>query len=126
MQLGFTRTGDPILFIAQVRAQLQENDLYFSDRGVGVTAEQLALLEPVQVFAEPIPAGICFPPESTDMSPCPLADLRRKAWAAEARVRVRHGESIWGVQEASKLLARGSRSIASRHLTPGGEASIQW
>jgi hypothetical protein len=58
VQLGFTRTGDPILFIAQVRAQLQENDLYFSDRGVGVTAEQLALLEPVQVFAEPIPAGV--------------------------------------------------------------------
>ncbi len=57
VQLGYNKSGDPILFIAQVRAALDENDLFFSDRGVGVTREQLALLEPAQVFAEPIPAG---------------------------------------------------------------------
>ena len=45
VQLGYTRTADPILFIGQVRAQLAENDLWFSDRGVGVTRDQLALLE---------------------------------------------------------------------------------
>ena len=45
VQLGYTKTGDPILFIGQVRGSLTENDLFFSDRGVGITREQLALLE---------------------------------------------------------------------------------
>jgi hypothetical protein len=57
VQLGYTRTADPILFIGQVRAQLAENDLWFSDRGVGIKRDQLALLEPLQVFAEPAEAG---------------------------------------------------------------------
>jgi hypothetical protein len=57
VQLGYTRNGDAILFIAQVRAELAENDLYFSDRGVGITRDQLALLEPLQIFAEPPPVG---------------------------------------------------------------------
>lgn len=57
VQLGYTRSGDPILFIAQIRAQLDENDLFFSDKGVGVSRDQLALLEPVQVYAEPPPEG---------------------------------------------------------------------
>jgi hypothetical protein len=57
VQLGYTKSGDPIVFIGQVRAQLAENDLFFSDRGVGIGREQLALLEPAQVYAEPIPAG---------------------------------------------------------------------
>jgi hypothetical protein len=57
VQLGYTRTGDAILFIAQVRAQLQENDLFFSERGVSIERDQLALLEQVQIFAEPTPAG---------------------------------------------------------------------
>ena len=29
VQLGYTRAGEPILFIGQVRAQLVENDLWF-------------------------------------------------------------------------------------------------
>ncbi len=57
VQLGYTRTGDPILFIGQIRAQLDENDLFFSDKGVGITRDQLALLEQLQVFAEPAPEG---------------------------------------------------------------------
>jgi hypothetical protein len=57
VQLGYTKSGDPILFIAQVRAQLQENDLFFSDRGLSVNRDQLALLEPAAVFTEPTPAG---------------------------------------------------------------------
>ncbi len=57
LQLGYTKTGDPILFIGQVRAQLAENDVFFSDRGVSVTRDQLAILEPLQVFTEPTPAG---------------------------------------------------------------------
>lgn len=57
VQLGYTRSADPILFIGQVRAQLEENDLYFSDRGVGITRDQLGLLEALNVFAEPVPAG---------------------------------------------------------------------
>ena len=57
VQLGYTRTGDPILFIAQIRASLDENDLWFSDKGVGISREKLALLEQLQVFAEPPPEG---------------------------------------------------------------------
>jgi hypothetical protein len=57
VQLGYTRTADPILFIAQLRATLDENDLFFSDRGVGIAREQLALLEPVNVYVEPTEAG---------------------------------------------------------------------
>jgi hypothetical protein len=57
VQLGYTREADPILFIAQVRGKLDENDLWFSDRGVGITREQLSVLEPVTVFQEPLPDG---------------------------------------------------------------------
>jgi hypothetical protein len=57
VQLGFTRAGDAILFIGQVRAQLAENDLWFSDRGVGISRDQLALLEPLQIYAEPAAPG---------------------------------------------------------------------
>lgn len=53
VQLGYTRNGDPILFIAQLRGVVEENDLFFSDRGVGIAREQLALLEPVNVYVEP-------------------------------------------------------------------------
>jgi hypothetical protein len=57
VQLGYTRTADPILFIGQVRSQLAENDLWFSDRGVGITRDQVGLLEPLQVYAEPAAEG---------------------------------------------------------------------
>jgi hypothetical protein len=57
VQLGYTKSADPILFIGQVRSQLAENDLWFSDKGVGVTRDQLALLEPLQIYAEPAAAG---------------------------------------------------------------------
>ena len=45
VQLGYTKTGDPILFIAQQRGAMDENDLFFSDRGVGIRQDQLAMLE---------------------------------------------------------------------------------
>jgi hypothetical protein len=57
VQLGYTKLADPILFIGQVRAQLAENDLFFSERGVSIKREQLNLLEPLQIYAEPAPAG---------------------------------------------------------------------
>lgn len=57
VQLGYTRTADPILFIGQVRAALDENDLFFSDRGVAIAREQLALLDAVNVFVEPQAPG---------------------------------------------------------------------
>ena len=53
VQLGYTKTADPILFIARVRATLQENDLFFSDKGVGIKRDQLSILEPAVFFAEP-------------------------------------------------------------------------
>jgi hypothetical protein len=52
VQLGYTRNADGILFIAQVRTKLDENDLFFSDRGVGVTREQMSILDAVVVFQE--------------------------------------------------------------------------
>jgi len=57
VQLGYTRTGDPILFIAQQRASMEENDLFFSDRGVGVAASVLASLEALKVYEEPVAEG---------------------------------------------------------------------
>jgi hypothetical protein len=36
-----------------VRARLDENDLYFSDKGVAVKREQLSILEAVSVYQEP-------------------------------------------------------------------------
>ena len=57
VQLGYTKAGDPILFIAQQRASLEENDLFFSDRGVGITRDQLAVLEPLNISMEPVAEG---------------------------------------------------------------------
>jgi hypothetical protein len=57
VQLGYTKSADPILFIAQLRAALDENDLFFSDRGVGIAREQLALLDAVNVYIEPQAPG---------------------------------------------------------------------
>jgi len=57
VQLGYTKSGDPILFIAQVRATMEENDLFFSDRGVGITRDQLAVLEALGVYQEPVAEG---------------------------------------------------------------------
>lgn len=53
VQLGYTRAADPILFIARVRARLDENDLFFSDKGVGVKRDQLSILEQLAIFEEP-------------------------------------------------------------------------
>ena len=53
VQLGYTRTADPILFIGRVRAALAENDLFFSDKGVGIKRDQLSLLEPAVIYTEP-------------------------------------------------------------------------
>jgi len=52
VQLGYTREAGPILFIAQVRSRLDENDLWFSDRGVPIAREQLSILDAVFVFEE--------------------------------------------------------------------------
>jgi hypothetical protein len=53
VQLGYTKNADPILFIAQQRATLSENDLFFSDKGVGIKRDQLNMLEPAVIFADP-------------------------------------------------------------------------
>jgi hypothetical protein len=57
VQLGYTKTGDPILFIAQQRAVRTENSLWFSERGVPLARERLSLLEAVSVFNEPAGEG---------------------------------------------------------------------
>ena len=57
VQLGYTKTGDPILFIGQIRASRTDNTLWFSDRGVALARERLSLLESVGVFTEPTGEG---------------------------------------------------------------------
>jgi hypothetical protein len=57
VQLGYTKTGEPILFIAQSRAARQDNNLWFSDRGVPLAREKLPFIEPVSVYVEPVGEG---------------------------------------------------------------------
>lgn len=52
VQLGYTRNGDPILFMARVRSSLAENDLFFSDKGLKITRDQLSILDRANVFIE--------------------------------------------------------------------------
>jgi len=54
VQLGYTRAGDPILFIAQRRSPLVSNDLWFSDKGVRLTLEEAqSLIKPLAWYQEP-------------------------------------------------------------------------
>jgi hypothetical protein len=53
VQLGYTRSADPILFVARVRSRLDENDLFFSDKGVGVDRAVLSNLQKVECYDEP-------------------------------------------------------------------------
>jgi hypothetical protein len=54
VQLGYTRGGEPILFIAQRRSPLVSNDLFFSDKGVKIELAQLnAMSEPLTWYQEP-------------------------------------------------------------------------
>jgi hypothetical protein len=57
VQLGYNKSGDAILFIAQKRAQRSENSLFFSERGVPLARERLSILEPLNVYTEPQGAG---------------------------------------------------------------------
>ncbi len=57
VQLGYNKVGEPILFIAQQRASMDENDLFFSDRGVGIKPDMLPNLEPLKIYEEPVEAG---------------------------------------------------------------------
>lgn len=54
VQLGYNQRADPILFIAQRRAPLVSNDLFFSDKGVKIELEDVAeLLSPLFCYQEP-------------------------------------------------------------------------
>jgi len=54
VQLGYTRKAEPILFIAQRRNPLTNNELWFSDKGVKVDAAELdALIAPLAWYQEP-------------------------------------------------------------------------
>ena len=52
VQLGYTRRADPILFIAQLRSKLEENVLWFADRGVSMTRDRLGILQALSVYEE--------------------------------------------------------------------------
>ena len=54
VQLGYTRAAEPILFIAQRRSPLASNDLFFSDKGVKVSFDDLdKWIEPLAWYQEP-------------------------------------------------------------------------
>lgn len=54
VQLGYTRKGEPILFIAQRRSPLTSNELWFSDKGVKIELEQVdEMLQPLAWYQEP-------------------------------------------------------------------------
>jgi hypothetical protein len=54
VQLGYTRNAEPILFIAQRRSPLTNNDLYFSDKGVKVELSELnGMIESLTWYQEP-------------------------------------------------------------------------
>ncbi len=54
VQLGYTRKGDPILFIAQRRSPLSSNDLFFSDKGVKTELEGIEnRIEALAWYQEP-------------------------------------------------------------------------
>lgn len=54
VQLGYSRKGEPILFIAQRRSPLTNNELWFSDRGVKIEEKDVEeLLVPLAWYQEP-------------------------------------------------------------------------
>jgi hypothetical protein len=54
VQLGYTRNAEPILFIAQRRSPLTNNDLYFSDKGVKIHLEEIdGMIESLAWYQEP-------------------------------------------------------------------------
>jgi hypothetical protein len=56
VQLGYTKAAEPILFIAQRRQPLTNNELWFSDKGVKIEPERVdELLEPLAWYQEPEP-----------------------------------------------------------------------
>jgi len=55
VQLGYDRAGGAIVFIAQQRHALGENDLWFAEKGEPLRDAQLDMLEPLSVYEEPDP-----------------------------------------------------------------------
>ena len=55
VQLGYDRSANPIVFIAQQRHDLHENALIFADSGVVIGEEGLAFIERLMVYEEPDP-----------------------------------------------------------------------
>jgi hypothetical protein len=53
VQLGYNKSADPILFVATVRAKLDENVLFFADKGMGLPRERLNILEQCSWYTEP-------------------------------------------------------------------------
>ena len=55
VQLGYDRSGHPLLFLAQRRFHLAENTLFFADKGMPLPLETLDSLEALVVHEEPDP-----------------------------------------------------------------------
>lgn len=53
VQLGYSRHGEPMLFLAQLRADRRDNTLVFGDAGVRIDDADLDGLDPLTLFVEP-------------------------------------------------------------------------
>jgi len=62
VQLGYTRAGAPVAFLAHQRSTSVDGDIYFPERGLSLQADQLALLHgPLHVLSDP--GSDCGSPE---------------------------------------------------------------
>ncbi|MGZ3424235.1 MAG: hypothetical protein ACXWUG_22510 [Polyangiales bacterium] len=64
VQLGYDRAGTPLLFLAQRRRQLAENDLIFADAGIPLPLDRLSVLAPIVVYEEPDPSDVASEPHA--------------------------------------------------------------
>ncbi len=53
VQLGYSRLGEPMLFLGQLRASRRENSISFGDAGVRIDDADLSALGAVTLFVEP-------------------------------------------------------------------------
>jgi hypothetical protein len=109
VQLGYTRIGEPILFIAQQRGQMAENDLFFAESGVKVGNDKLAQLEPLTVFIEQGGHAAADNGLETPSPPAPLPKWERGAERRESAL--------------NRTVERRSAPVSPRGRGAGGEGS---
>ena len=85
VQLGYTRGGDPILFIAQRRSPLVSNDLFFSDKGVKVEFNELEKMIEALTWTSLLTRAMTFQPwpmRSVGFATSSISYLHPPRWGA--------------------------------------------